>query len=78
MPPPDSDAPLSDADRKTLLDWIDAQIDRSLGGESNPALRRTVNCHAMSLAIGLPARSSITCDLPWASSRPDTNRASMI
>ena len=36
MPPPDSDRPLSEADRKALLDWVNAQIDRSLGGESNP------------------------------------------
>jgi mono/diheme cytochrome c family protein len=36
MPPPDSERPLSEADRKALLDWVDAQIDRSLGGEKNP------------------------------------------
>ena len=36
MPPPDSDTPLGDANRKVILDWVDAKIDRSLGGDSNP------------------------------------------
>ncbi|MEO2018626.1 MAG: DUF1592 domain-containing protein [Fuerstiella sp.] len=36
MPPPESDRPLSKADLSKLLDWVNGQIDRSLGGESNP------------------------------------------
>ncbi|MFP6675242.1 MAG: DUF1587 domain-containing protein [Pirellulaceae bacterium] len=36
MPPPESDRPLSEADLSKLLDWVNGQIDCSLGGESNP------------------------------------------
>ncbi len=36
MPPPDAGPPLLAADCKTLIAWIDQQIDRSLGGKSNP------------------------------------------
>ena len=35
MPPPDNDTPLGDADRKVILDWVDAMIDRSLGGQQS-------------------------------------------
>ena len=36
MPPPESDAPLGDADRGLLLSWIESQIDRRLAGQANP------------------------------------------
>jgi hypothetical protein len=36
MPPPDAGVPLSEKDRKTLIDWLDARVDSLLGDVTNP------------------------------------------
>ena len=43
MPPPDADEPLAPADRESLLAWLDARIDQSVGDGGDPgtlAIRR--------------------------------------
>jgi cytochrome c553 len=36
MPPPDAAEPLADSDRESLLAWIDARIDQSVGDSTDP------------------------------------------
>jgi hypothetical protein len=43
MPPPDADEPLAEADRQSLVAWLDDRIDRSVGDARDPgtvAIRR--------------------------------------
>jgi hypothetical protein len=43
MPPPDTDSPLAEPDRQTLLRWLEERIDRSVGDARDPgtvAIRR--------------------------------------